>query len=146
MRISRPVSRLVSILALLLVWSAEALSEDYTDVRVEKLLFSTTAYNGQPLSYPAAKQPEVTVLMVTIPPGGLTGWHRHPVPVYAYVMEGEITIDLKSDGSHSFRKGDVILEVRDILHNGKNIGENDVKLLVFYTGASGVPNVVRQEP
>ena len=140
------LSRYVAVMSLLIASSVSAHAEDYPDVKVEKLLFSTTAYNGQPLRYLNSEKPEVTVMTVTIPPGVSTGWHSHTVPVYAYVLEGELTIDLKNEGEYRFRKGDVILEVRNMLHNGRNSGDKAVKLLVFYTGATGVPNVNRPVP
>lgn len=119
---------------------------DYPELKVEKLLVSSSAYNGQPLAYLEGKHPEVTAMTVTIPPGGETGWHRHPVPVYAYVMEGELTVELKNERKYRFTKGEVILEVRETPHNGRNTGTDPTKLLVFYTGSSGIPNVIREVP
>jgi quercetin dioxygenase-like cupin family protein len=118
-------------------------AEEYANVRVEKLLVSSTAYNGQKLSYLKTEQPEVTALVVTIPPGGSTGWHQHPVPVYAYMLDGELTIELKDGGTHRFKKGEAILEVMNLQHNGTNAGEKDARLLVFYTGSPGLSNVIR---
>ncbi|NTV01370.1 MAG: cupin domain-containing protein [Chlorobiaceae bacterium] len=133
-------------LSLCIGWSITATAEDYPDIKVEKLLVSTTAYNGQSLAYLSGKKPEVTAMTVTIPPGGVTGWHQHQVPVYAYVLDGELTVDLKGTATYRFRKGDVILEVMHILHNGRNTGDKVTKLLVFYAGTSGMPNVIRQDP
>ena len=81
---------------LLLVVNSAAKGEEYRNVEVKKLITSTTSSNGDPLLYLQTAQPEVTALIVTIPPGGSTGWHKHPVPVYAYVMEGVLNVELKS--------------------------------------------------
>jgi quercetin dioxygenase-like cupin family protein len=134
----------VSVLILALTWSTIGHAKEYENVKVDKLLVSGTAYNGQPLSYMQTDRPEVTALVVTLRPGGSTGWHRHPVRVYAYMLEGELTVEFKDGSSHLFRKGEPIVEVTDLLHNGVNTGRGDAKLVVFYTGAVGVPNVIKE--
>jgi quercetin dioxygenase-like cupin family protein len=133
-------------LFMLVVMNSAAHAEEYRNVEVKKLITSSTSSNGDPLSYLQTSKPEVTALVVHFPPGGSTGWHKHPVPVYAYVLEGELTVELKDGRTFMFRKGDAILEVMNTLHNGYNYGSAPVSLVVFYTGAAGVPNVVREEP
>lgn len=118
---------------------------EYKNVEVTKVITSTTASNGDPLTYLRAEHPEVTALVVRIFPGQSTGWHKHPVPVYAYVLEGTLTVELKEGKKYSFKKGDAILEVMNTLHNGYNGGNEPVSLVVFYTGAVGTPNVIKEE-
>jgi mannose-6-phosphate isomerase-like protein (cupin superfamily) len=117
-------------LFMLVVMNSAAHAEEYRNVEVKKLITSSTSSNGDPLVYLQTS----------------TGWHKHPVPVYAYVLEGELTVELKDGRTFMFRKGDAILEVMNTLHNGYNYGSSPVSLVVFYTGAAGVPNVVREEP
>ncbi len=132
-------------LFLLFVLNSAANGEEYRNVEVKKLIISSTSSNGDPLVYLQTAQPEVTALVVNFPPGGSTGWHKHPVPVYAYMLEGELTVELKDGRSFVFREGDAILEVINTLHNGYNSGRVTASLVVFYTGAVGVPNVIREE-
>jgi quercetin dioxygenase-like cupin family protein len=132
-------------LFLLFVLNSAANGEEYRNVEVQKLITSSTSSNGEPLRYLQTAQPEVTALVVHFPPGGSTGWHKHPVPVYAYMLEGELTVELKDGRTFVFRKGDAILEVINTLHNGYNYGSTPASLVVFYTGAVGVPNVIREE-
>ncbi len=133
------------LLVLALFRPGTCMAEGYADVRVKTLAAAvTTAYNGQPLAYPGnVKSPEVTALEVSFPPGGATGWHYHPVPVYAYMLDGELTVELQGGGKRIFRKGDAIIEVVNLPHNGVNTGTIDARLVVFYTGAAELPNVVR---
>ena len=112
-------------------------------IRVTKILTATTASNGQKLSYLRTDNPEVTAMTVEIPPGVETGWHTHGVPVYAYVLDGKITVEMAGGATYDFTKGDAIIEVRDTPHNGRNTGDTTARLLVFYTGAVGTPNVTR---
>lgn len=132
-------------LFLLFVLNSAAKGEEYRNVEVKKLITSSMSSNGDPLRYLQTAQPEVTALVVNFPPGGSTGWHKHPVPVYAYMLEGELTVELKDGRTFVFRKGDAILEVINTLHNGYNSGRVTASLVVFYTGAVGVPNVIREE-
>jgi len=130
-------------LLLLFVLNSTAKGEEYRNVEVKKLITSSTSSNGEPLLYLRTDKPEVTALVVHFPPGGSTGWHKHPVPVYAYMLEGELTVELKDGRTFVFKKGDAILEVINTLHNGYNSGSVPASLVVFYTGAVGVPNVIR---
>ncbi len=133
-------------LFLLLVLNSTAKADEYHNVVVKKLIISSRSSNGERLVYLRTNKPEVTALLVTIPPGGSTGWHKHPVPVYAYVMEGALTVELKDGRTFLFKQGEAILEVINTLHNGYNPGSVPTTLVVFYTGAVGVPNVVKEEP
>ncbi|NTV60681.1 MAG: cupin domain-containing protein [Chlorobiaceae bacterium] len=120
-------------------------AEQYSNVEVRKILVSTKTSDGRPIQYLKTSSPEVTALEVTFPPGGSTGWHQHPVPVYAYVLDGSLTVNMENGQSFVFNRGDAIFEVMNTLHNGTNLGSVPVRLVVFYTGAVGVPNVIRQE-
>ncbi|NTU68201.1 MAG: cupin domain-containing protein [Chlorobiaceae bacterium] len=141
----RSFEKVLACLVFCLTWPVVAPAEDYPDIKAERLLVSKTAYNGQKLSYLSRTNPEVTVMTVTIPPGGVTGWHQHQVPVYAYVLEGELSVELKGGVRYRFVKGAPILEVMNLSHNGRNTGKMATTLLVFYTGAEGVDNVVRDK-
>jgi len=130
---------------LLLILSTSVWAQDYKNVEVNKVLVSSVTSNGTPLKYLQTAQPEVTVLVVRVPPGGSTGWHQHPVPVYAYMLEGTLNVEIKGGQTSIFKKGDAILEVMNTPHNGYNSGSETASLVVFYTGAVGVPNVVKEK-
>lgn len=129
---------------LLLPWSGIA-AEYAGTVKTGKILVTTTAGNGQPHHYLATAKPEVTAMTVEIPPGAETGWHLHRLPVYAYVLAGNLLVELADGKSLSFKPGDAIVEVQDLAHNGKNTGKEPVKLIVFYTGEAGRPLSVKTE-
>lgn len=115
----------------------------YEGVKVTVLKKATTAANGQKLILPQTTHPEVTAALVEIPPGGDTGWHSHPIPVYAYVLAGAVTVELGDGSRYDFREGDVLFEVVDTPHIGRNRGTAPVKLVVFYTGVEGMQNTVK---
>lgn len=94
---------------------------------------------GQPIAYPAGKA-KVTAAIVEIPPGGSTGLHTHRVPLFAYMLEGEITIDYGSKGVRTYRSGEGFLEAMDWTHNGTNNGTVPARLVAVYIGAEDIPN------
>jgi quercetin dioxygenase-like cupin family protein len=112
-------------------------------VKADRILVTSTAGNGQPHRYLRTDSPEVTALTVVIPPGAETGWHLHSVPVYAYVLSGTLVVELADGTAMTFRQGEAIVEVQNLAHNGKNRGNDDVRLAAFYTGEKGRPNVTR---
>lgn len=135
------------LLAILLAPVALARAEEYVGkIKAEKILVATTAGNGQKHAYLLTERPEVTAMTVEIPSGAETGWHLHTVPVYAYVLTGNLLVELADGTSLSFRAGEAIVEVQNLAHNGRNSGSEPVKLAVFYTGEEGRPNVTKLEP
>lgn len=110
-----------------------------------KLLKQTTlTANGQKIAYPVTDRAEVTAMTVDLAPGAETGWHKHTIPVYAYVLTGVIEVELEGGQRVSYKAGDAIIEVVDAFHNGSNRGTETVRLVVFYTGIKNQPNVVRR--
>jgi len=135
----------IILLIIFTVFPTLAFAKDYAQATVEKLEVTSTNYAGQPLSYPQLGKPEVTALVVHMPPGSSTGWHKHPVPVYAYMLEGELTVQTENGVEKKFVKGMPIIEVLNLMHNGTNTGKETASLVVFYTGFEGVPNVIKAD-
>ena len=106
---------------------------------VTPLLESGTTIIGDPITYPAGTA-KITAAIVTIPPGGETGWHTHAVPLFAYMLDGVLTVDYGAKGIHTSKAGDSLLEAMNWPHNGRNTGDVPVRLLAVYMGAEGVPN------
>jgi len=103
------------------------------------LLQSGKTVIGDPIAYPAGT-PKVTAAIVIIAPGKETGWHIHQVPLFAEILEGELTVDYGSKGIKVLKAGDSVLEAMNWPHNGMNKGTAPVKLLAVYMGAEGIPN------
>lgn len=123
--------------------SADGYNSGVTATVIKK---AATTANGQKIVFPVTDKAEVTAVMVEIGPGAETGWHKHLNPVYAYVLSGSLGVTLLDGKKLSYAPGDVIIEVVDALHNGKNEGSEPAKLVVFYLGSEGVPLTIRQMP
>ena len=129
-------------LALFLVTPPAPALDDTAAVRVRPLLQTTTSWDGAPLAWPAG-QAQLTAIEVTIAPGGETGWHEHPVPSFGVLLSGELDISLRSGAVHRVKAGEALAEVVATLHNGRVVGPEPARLVVFYAGAVGVPLTVR---
>lgn len=128
----------------LLLIAQPAITADYNSGVSAKVLVKTMLTgNGQKITYPLTDRAEVTAMTVDLAPGAETGWHKHPMPVYAYVVSGSLSVELEDGKKLSFTTGDAIVEVVNTMHNGRNSGTVPVKLAVFYLGAEGTPNVIR---
>jgi quercetin dioxygenase-like cupin family protein len=113
-------------------------SEGYgSGVKIRVLLKTDTNALGRPLAYPDVAHPEVTSFTATIPPGAETGWHLHPYPGYAYVLAGELTLEVEGGKNIVLHTGDAYAELVNVRHNGRNLGKDTVRLVAFFTGEKG---------
>lgn len=106
------------------------------------LLQTSKTVIGQAFQYPQ-QSPEITALLVEIAPGGQTGRHLHPVPEFAYVLDGTVTVAIDGQGEKVYTAGQSFIEVMNTWHNGMNRGTKPVKILAVFVGEHGEPNVVR---
>ena len=131
------INRVVILVAMCLSFPLDALALDKSAaVKVTQLLKTTNSWDGKPIVYPDGKA-EITGLLVEIAPGAETGWHLHPVPSFGMVLEGTLEVTLKGGRVKQLQAGDVLAEVVNTSHNGRNVGNIPVKLVVFYAGAVG---------
>jgi quercetin dioxygenase-like cupin family protein len=71
---------------------------------------------------------------------------QSPCSPYAYVLEGNLTVEVKGGKAYHFTAGDAVMEFVNIPHNGKNLGTQSVVLIAFYIGEIGTPNTVMLPP
>jgi quercetin dioxygenase-like cupin family protein len=109
---------------------------------VETLLATGKTLLGQPITYPTGAPAKVTADIICIDPGAETGWHAHHVPLLAYMLEGELTVDYGAEGTHVYRAGDVIIEAIGTPHNGHNSGSGVVRMFAVFLGAEGMADTV----
>lgn len=125
---------MISALAVCFPAQVSALNVDKP--KVTQLIKTTTSWDNQQIVYPVG-QPEVTGLLVEIAPGKATDWHLHPFPSFAYLLEGRLEIMLKNGSRKYLQTGDSLAEVVNTPHNGRNIGNTPLKIIVFYAGVVG---------
>lgn len=108
--------------------------------QVLSLLSTRQTILGQPIVYPTESPAKVAAAVITMQPGEETGWHQHDVPMFGYVLEGEVTVDYGGKGTHVYRQGDALVEAIDVPHNGRNTGKGEARILSVFMGAEGVPD------
>ena len=109
------------------------------DVVLETILKTDTTSIGQKIVYPNFVNEEVTIVKVILPPGKSTGWHKHFFPVFAYVLQGTLTVEIEKIKALQFPVNSSFSEVVNTLHNGVNNGKEDVILIAFFLGEKGKP-------
>lgn len=115
-----------------------------SDERIVEVLETSETILGQPLSWPSGPA-TMTSIVLTLEPGEETGLHYHEAPLYALVLDGELVVDYGEEGRRTYTEGVAFMEAQDIVHNGLNLTDEPVKILVLYMGAEGVENTVMVE-
>ncbi len=135
----------VAFLLVVLFASANRAGAQDNGIPAVPLLSTGTTILGETLRYPSSGPAHVTAAIATLAPGARTILHRHGVPLFAYVLEGEITVDYGDRGKRTYRKGDALMEAMDVPHFGADAGAQPVRVLIVYMGAEGTANVIPEK-
>jgi quercetin dioxygenase-like cupin family protein len=105
----------------------------------ERLIVSTgTTVTGEPIRYPTGAAAHITAVEITLAPGQQTGWHMHAVPMFGYILEGELSVDYGPRGERIYHAGDGFMEAMNERHNGRNSGQAPVRILAVAMGEQGM--------
>lgn len=114
--------------------------------KVVEVFSGDTTVAGEKVSFPQT-DPSVKSLIVSMDPGEKTAWHQHGAPMFAYILQGEITVTYEGLGKKVYREGDGLLEAMHVTHEGQNTGEGPARILtVFLLGDNGTPTVIEDAP
>ena len=125
--------------ASLVLGSGAASADQYPAV---SLLSGSRTVVGEDIVYPTTGKAVVTAMIVTLAPGEKTVIHRHGVPLFAYILEGAVTVDYGAHGVKTYTQGQSFLEAMHVAHAGRNAGGIPVKILAVYMGAEGSQDVI----
>jgi quercetin dioxygenase-like cupin family protein len=130
-------------LALLASATLPAVADDAKKPSYPAVPLISTAKNivGETLHYPKG-QAHVTAAIVTLGPGDKTIVHKHGVPLFGYILSGELTVHYRDHGARTYKTGEAFMEAMDVAHYGVNSGKEPVKILAVYMGADGAKNVI----
>ncbi len=85
---------------------------------------------------------EMTVAHIAVPSGFVGGKHTHPGPVFVYVLEGELTVELEGE-IKTFAEGELYPEDINAAMVGKNLSSSDdLKLLISHVAGIGKPEKI----
>jgi quercetin dioxygenase-like cupin family protein len=125
-------------------WGASVVAGD---VYPAQKLFSTgETTTGETIRYPESGAAKVTAQIVTIAPGAETVLHIHPTPMFAYILEGEVSVDYQGLGRKLHRAGSGFMEAMEVPHRGVNTGTVPVRILTVSMGAQGAADAQAASP
>jgi|KBSSwiStaDraftv2_1062776.scaffolds.fasta_scaffold25691_5 quercetin dioxygenase-like cupin family protein len=139
--------KLALILALIAGYAVagRASAQDATpakDYPAAPLLSTSTTILGETIRYPKTGPAHVTAAIVTLAPGARTIMHKHGVPLFAYILDGELTVDYGTHGTRTYRQGQSFMEAMAVAHFGVNNSPQPVRLLAVYMGAKHAKDVI----
>ena len=103
---------------------------------------ASATVTGQPLGLPPAPW-EAVMSATELPPGGVLPMHKHPWPRYAVVERGRLSVTYEAAGlTREFGAGEAVVEAIDQWHEGRVVGPEPVRLIVFDQVPRGATNVV----
>lgn len=102
----------------------------------QPLLKTAQTRDDEPIIYPTGK-PEIISVIGTLQKGGQTALHEHPVPVYVYILEGEIGLETDGGEPQRYKAGEAFIEAQNRKHQAFNVAETATKLLIVFVGEEG---------
>jgi quercetin dioxygenase-like cupin family protein len=96
--------------------------------------FSRTVLQRGDLSAPGR---EVVQARGDFPAGTATGKHTHPGEEIGYVLEGSFVLEVAGQAARTVKAGEVFLIPAGTIHNGKNAGPGEAKVLATYIVEKG---------
>src|SRR5215208_2357340 len=90
------------------------------------------------------ENPLVFVQVVELGPGVQSSAHRHPGPVFGYVLEGELLTQVEGSGPTTLKAGEAFYEPAGHVHlQAKNPGKSGVtRFVAMVIGKQGSPAVL----
>ncbi len=141
------MKRLVTITILFLIFAgiSSLAGEQGKDFKVDVILDSTTTLGDSPIVLPQGENVKIESHLVEIKPGAEIGRHKHPYPVYMYVLEGTLLVVFDDGTEQTYKSGEAFIEGADTWVNNKNAGSETVKFLAVLPGFKDAPVVVMPE-
>jgi quercetin dioxygenase-like cupin family protein len=82
---------------------------------------------------------EVVMAVVELPPGASEGRHTHPAEVFAFVLEGEISLENEGKPTVTLKAGDVFYIPSGKIHQATNNGKVAAKVNAVFVAEKGKP-------
>ncbi|MBI3411252.1 MAG: cupin domain-containing protein [Planctomycetes bacterium] len=93
------------------------------------------------------KKAKATTVEVTLEPGQASTPHRHPGPVFGYVIEGEYEWAIDDQAAKTLKAGDTFYEPTGCLHRvSKNPGNTKTRVLAVVLHPHDTKKISTPEP
>ncbi len=131
-------------ICLTLLLSNNLWAQDVNAVEVDVLAKTSSSWDGSDLPDYAKGKPEITILRIKIPQGIQLPLHKHPVINAGVLLKGELTVVTEDNKTLHLKAGDLIVEVVNKWHYGKNEGNKPAEIIVFYAGIPDTPITIKK--
>jgi quercetin dioxygenase-like cupin family protein len=81
----------------------------------------------------------ISLVEVTIPPGGNEGRHVHSGPLVLRVLSGELTLDYEGKPTTTYKAGDTFIVETGKQHEGHNRGTVPMVAIAAFSTPKGAP-------
>lgn len=98
------------------------------------LLKTNSTWDKTKYSELEIKEPEITVLKISLDIGEKLNMHKHDLINIAYLQKGTLTITTDNNEQITLQEGECLPELVGKYHFGQNTGNKPVELIVFYIG------------
>lgn len=89
---------------------------------------------------------EVLVERYEFPPGFATARHTHPGPVFVYVIQGELAVDVEGEERQVVKTGELYQEPINRVMQGRNMSTTDpLHIVVFQVNEPGKPLMIKAD-
>ena len=106
------------------------------------LLKTDLSWDGERVEY-IATNAEISAISIKIKPSEVMPFHCHPAPSFGQIISGDLQVEKMNGEKKIFKKGDVLVEVVNTWHRGRNLSDKEgVEILAFYAGSNGVENTI----
>lgn len=124
--------------------SSQLIAQKETKITVKKLVKTSTSWDGATLPFYENGTPEITIVRIIIPPGEIIPLHKHTVINAGVLLRGELTVRTEEKKILHLKAGDPIVELVEKWHFGKNEGNTEAEIIVFYAGITDMEITVKK--
>jgi quercetin dioxygenase-like cupin family protein len=136
------MARFFRLISILLVISS---CNDSNRVSLEILHKSSESWDGIMIEYPDGNE-EITAVRIKLAPNAKLPFHCHPYPTIGYVISGKIEVEKEDGESKQFAKGDVVFELVNSWHRGRNLSQfKQAEIVAFYIGQKNFSNTILKD-
>jgi quercetin dioxygenase-like cupin family protein len=82
---------------------------------------------------------EGVMALVELPPGAAEGRHTHPAEVFAFVLEGSVSLESEGNPTVTLKAGDVFHILPGKIHQATNNGTVTARLAAVFVAEKGKP-------
>ena len=122
------ITAIIAVIALAGTWGMEP--------QAQQPGFTRTMLQKGDISAPGR---EAVQVKAEFTPGAAAGKHTHPGEELGYILEGTLLLEVEGKPPVTLNAGDYFFVPAGVIHDGRNIGAGNAKVLATYVVEKGKP-------